>query len=354
MAKTRKNLSSSHAREQFLQNPKMEAAVSELEQLLRQRSTELRCPNEDRGHCLRRWLRAEALDAKVALQRIEAYNAWWESYGMDGCTEADESNENDLLYVCGQDHWSRPTLIARPASHDPKSREDSMSAARRCVYTVHRTMQQMPSCWEEQKAIIIYDCEGLRRQNLDLVFARECVSHLSAMFPERLERVVVINSHWTMAFFWAAIKVLLHKDVVSKISIASTDVEEVLSEFVPQDHPYLRYAVAAQKDKVLRPPRSTFPLQAEEKDTEDLPHNWSRQSTASTTASETSPKATGKDLSVRLPDWPYRADTGDDSDFESLDDGEVRNVEEPKTPVGSWWENWLRCCTTGERQRMKL
>jgi len=353
MAKSRNVLTSSDAAEQFSMHPKMQAAVSELDRMLQQKPTSLRCPNEEYGHCLRRWLRAEALDAKKALKRIEEHNAWWQSYGMDNLTKADELDENGVLFVCGQDHWSRPTLIARPAPHDVKSRDESLQAARKCVYAVHAAVQQMPSHWEEQKAIVIYDCIGLRRQNLDLIFAKEVAEVMSAMFPERLERVVVINSHWTMQFFWAAVKVFLHRDVVAKVSVSSGRLEETLLEFVPQDHPYLRYAVAVQKgEKVDLPRRSSFPLQGES-ETKDLklPQDWSRQSTGSTTASTPTKASTclPQDSSTRFgsPIWVGR-DSDADSDFESVcSDGGAGFIEAPTAPVRPWWETVFGCCTTG-------
>lgn len=224
---------------------------------------------------------------------------------MDQFTEADELDETGVLFTCGEDLLGRPTLVARPTVHEPASREESLTAARRTVFTVQRCCEVMPSWLEEQKVVILYDCRGLKRANLDLTYTREIIRTLLAQFPERLDRVVVINSHWTMSFFWAAIKALLPSDVVAKVHICSSDTVGMCKEFLPEDHPYILYDAAVRRGGLVPDvpkrsryrdaklaPKADVEGEAEENESSDeelepepamLGEHWSRQSTTAST-----------------------------------------------------------------------
>jgi len=212
---------------------------------------------------------------------------------MDEFLPADELDETSLFFTCGEDRDGRPTVIARPCAHRSASREESILAARRCVYSYQRCIERMPP--EIESATIIYDMGALSSKNLDLVFAQEVAAVFTHQFPQRLHRVIVINTHWTMNFFWLAISPLIDPVVKSKILVRSVD---KLCEFVAEDHPYLQYALHVRRnpaDKVPLPPRSPYvcrcmPLIEAVVEKENLGHDseeveeshLSRQSTAAT------------------------------------------------------------------------
>lgn len=245
---------------------------------------------------------------------------------MDQFTEADELDETGVLFACGQDLLGRPTLVARPTVHESSSRQESLTAARRTVFTVQRCCEFMPIWLEEQKVIIIYDCRGLKRANLDLTYTREIIRTLLAQFPERLDRVIVINSHWTMAFFWAAIKALLPSDIVAKVLICSSETS-MCKELLPEDHPYILYDAAVRRGGLvpgipkrsphrvaMLAPKADVEGEAEENESSDeelepepamLGDDWSRQSTS---ASGTEAAATPKKERSFSPWHPYGAE----------------------------------------------
>merc|ERR1740117_218756 len=119
---------------------------------------------------------------------------------MDNFGEKDELDETSVLFVSGQDRWQGPVLVARPCMHRSADRQESLRAAKRCVYTLQRCVERMPAGVE--RATIIYDAKGLQASNLDLVFSRELISAMANHYPERVTRILVINNHWSMAFFW--------------------------------------------------------------------------------------------------------------------------------------------------------
>jgi len=197
---------------------------------------------EDRRARHLRFLRGEGFAVEAAFRRLHGHSAWWRAYGMDSFVEEDELDETGPLFVCGEDLQGRPTLVARPCVHRPKSRAESLRAARRCVYTIQRCVERYRPGVRCHS--VIYDAHGLQpRCNLDLVFVREAAAAVSDHFPGRLHRVVVINVHWTMAAFWAAIGPLLHPTVKAKMTCCGADFRGELEKLVGPDHPYLRYAL---------------------------------------------------------------------------------------------------------------
>mmetsp|Transcript_102498 Transcript_102498/g.319358 ORF Transcript_102498/g.319358 Transcript_102498/m.319358 type:complete len:272 (-) Transcript_102498:99-914(-) len=161
---------------------------------------------------------------------------------MDDFREEDELDENGPMFVCGEDKCGRPTLVARPCVHFSRSREESIRAARRCVYTVWRCVQRYRPGVSQHD--VIYDARGLNpRRNLDLAFSREVVDALGGHFPERVHRIIVINVHWTMMAFWTAISPLLHPMTKQKMTFCGSDFGDQLQGLVGPEHPYLRYAL---------------------------------------------------------------------------------------------------------------
>jgi len=247
--------------------------------------------SEDRRRRLVRFLRGEAWNVEAAFKRIHEHALWWKAFGMDSFREEDELDERGPLFVCGEDACGRPTLVARPCVHCSKSREESVRAARRCVYTVWRCVQRYGPGVEKHD--VIYDARGLSpRRNLDLVFVRELTDALSSHFPERVNRIVVINVHWTMQAFWVAVSPLLHPATKQRMTFCGSDFQGQLEGLVGPDHPYLRYALAVrglsarEAAAVPLPPYTPFvPGQLEASNQgEGVESSPSRQSTA---ASET-------------------------------------------------------------------
>lgn len=161
---------------------------------------------------------------------------------MDNFSEKDELDETSALFVIGEDRWQGPVLVARPCMHHSTTRQESIRAAKLCVNTLQRCVERMPAGVE--KATIIYDAKGLQGSNLDLVFARELISAIANHYPQRTQKILVINNHWTMSFFWHAISVLLDATTKSNIVFCGMDFRETLSHFVEESHEYVQYALS--------------------------------------------------------------------------------------------------------------
>jgi len=207
-----------------------------------------------------RWLDAARFDVEDAFNRLHDHAAWWKAYGLDNFSSDDEFDTCGPLSACGEDRQGKPTMVARPGMHLPENKEDSLRAARRCVYTMQRGIERL-SPQQGSSLILIFDCQGVQRRNCDLTFARELIPIFDKQFPGRLERVLIINNHWTMRFFWVAISALLPADVKKKIRFCGRGFREDLLDFIREDHPYMQYALQVQEQPlgcVPLPPRLPY------------------------------------------------------------------------------------------------
>jgi hypothetical protein len=223
-----------------------EAQLAVLERKLQEKPEPAIVPNarEARKPRLIRWLRSSAFNVEQTFQMLHQHCKWWADFGMDDFTSADELDQHAPLFVCGHDRWQRPVLVARPCVHLSTNHQESIRAAKRCVYTFQRCVERMP--YGVEKATVIYDAKGIQVANLDIAFVRELIPAIGNHFPGRFTRILVINNHWTMAFFWRAISALLDPVTKSKIIFCGTDFKESLLQFVEEDHEYLQYALAVQ------------------------------------------------------------------------------------------------------------
>lgn len=187
-----------------------------------------------------RFLRGDKFNVDKAFARIHENAKWWSAYGMDDFTAEDEFDENGPCFVCGKDRWGRPTLICRPCVHFSSSEQASHQAVRRAIFTVQRCVERLPPGLE--RFTLIYDVSGVQMANMDYTFARELIKILERHYPERMDRVVVINCSWLVATLWAIVSPLLDPVTRDKIIFLTSYFHDGLLDFVKEDHPYLQYA----------------------------------------------------------------------------------------------------------------
>eukprot|EP00747_Dinoflagellata_sp_TGD_P168575 gnl/TRDRNA2_/TRDRNA2_195270_c0_seq1.p1 gnl/TRDRNA2_/TRDRNA2_195270_c0~~gnl/TRDRNA2_/TRDRNA2_195270_c0_seq1.p1 ORF type:complete len:339 (-),score=41.45 gnl/TRDRNA2_/TRDRNA2_195270_c0_seq1:55-1071(-) len=196
---------------------------------------------EGREARLLRFLRSEHFNIDAAVRKLHAHSKWWKDYGMDEFSEEDELDENGPMFVCGVDRQGQPTIIARPCVHFPVNREESIRIARRCIYTMQRCIERMQPGYEQVN--VIYDAKGVQSRNVDHTFAREVIEVFGGHFPGRMARLLVINSHWSLTFFWLAVGPMLSTETRSNILFCGADFSEALAPFVSLTHPYVQYAL---------------------------------------------------------------------------------------------------------------
>eukprot|EP00931_Biecheleriopsis_adriatica_P038136 TRINITY_DN21872_c0_g1_i1.p1 TRINITY_DN21872_c0_g1~~TRINITY_DN21872_c0_g1_i1.p1 ORF type:complete len:391 (-),score=81.97 TRINITY_DN21872_c0_g1_i1:31-1203(-) len=204
------------------------------------------------GHKRRlvRFLRGDKFVPEVAAIRIREHAQWWLDYGMDSFVEADEFDENGVVFVCGQDRFGQPTLVARPCVHKSNSYEESTLTVRRCVYTMQRCVERLSPGLEQIS--LIYDCHGAQTWNMDYTFSVELMHVFARQFPERMGRVVVINAGVLITMLWSTVSALMDPVTREKICFCNTGFEEELLKFVTEDHPYLRYAAEVKQAQDAR------------------------------------------------------------------------------------------------------
>lgn len=217
---------------------------------------------ESRQRRLLRHLRGWGWDVQKAEASVRAQSVAWKKYRLDNFTEEDELNEYDTLFACGHDLWGRPTVVARPAVFFSESENYSKRAAHRCAFTLTRVVDSMfPGI---DQFVVLYDIRDVGRANLDMVFARELIACMQSIFCERLAQIVVLNSRWSMMFFWAAISPMLASRTRNKIHVFGEDIGKSLLDLLPPDHPYYCYALQtkglsyAEREKVPPPRKTVF------------------------------------------------------------------------------------------------
>jgi len=224
-------------------------ALADLERRLKLKPEPVTTATQREGRKRRhlRFLRAEKFNVDSAFDRILNHANWWTEYGMDDFSPSDELGQEGPVFVCGYDKWGQPTLVARPCVHQTTSDEHSIQAVRRCVYTMQRCVERMPPGREQ--IVLIYDVEGISWSNFDTTFSRELVATLGERFPERLKCLIVINNGWLTQCIWAIISQLIDPVTKQKIRFCGSDFRDELLEVLPEDHPYLCYAMAVQSSE---------------------------------------------------------------------------------------------------------
>lgn len=217
---------------------------------------------EDRRRRLLRHLCATDFEVIDAKDSIHEQAAAWRTYNMDAFVEEDELCENGPMYVCGEDRWGRPVIIARPCQFVSTGVEHSVTTARQCAYTAQCAIDRMGPGISQY--LIIYDCLGTSRRNFDKTFTREIVACFDPLFHDRMARCVVINLHWSLFLVWKAIRPLLPRQTRENVLIYSKDYLGPLEAHLPADHPYLSYSIAVhglpqcERQQYPVPPRTPF------------------------------------------------------------------------------------------------
>merc|ERR1712183_270477 len=108
--------------------------------------------------------------------------------------------------------------------------EDSLRAVSECMEVVRKTIQQLPDT--ETKILVLYDLHGAGMKNMDMTFTQHLVASLCRDFPDRLERVLVFNSHWSFNVAWRAVSVFLSPETQEKITFHGRDYRDKLLAYV--------------------------------------------------------------------------------------------------------------------------
>lgn len=220
-----------------------EISLQKLEALLAQNPEADIRPNrtEERGHRLRRWLKAASFDPDQAFKMIQQYNDWWLRIGLEHYADEDEFDETGTLFTCGRDLRGRPSVIVKPGAYHFVNREESQRNLRRNAFSMQRCVERMPTDVDDHAALIICDCRGLSRKNIDLHFTREVIPIFNDYFADRMEKMLVVNHHWVFGYFWTFIKNMLDPVTIAKIQFVDHDVKATLLKYFPSDHPYLQH-----------------------------------------------------------------------------------------------------------------
>lgn len=140
------------------------------------------------------------------------------------------------LIVCGTDRRGRPVLIARPSLHVAATEDESLQAAEECMKTVQQSVQCLPD--GEEQLLAVFDLKGTGFEHLDMTFSQSLLGALNRELPNRLEKVAVVNGHWSVHAAWCALKVFLDETTQRKIHFY--DELSDLEQMIDSDHPYMK------------------------------------------------------------------------------------------------------------------
>ena len=85
-----------------------------------------------------------------------------------------------------------------------------------------------------KRITIIFDFTDYNRSTVDLKLAKELLGLLEKYYPERLERVYVINHSWMLSLVWAVIEPLLDPDTRRKVMFVRKN--DTLKTFFSEEH----------------------------------------------------------------------------------------------------------------------
>lgn len=224
---------------------------------------------ECRKRRLLRMLRSERFDVEKTFTAVHHHSEFWFQYGLADIGPDDVLDNTGVMFTCGEDKFGRPLMAARMCNLNCVDRDQAVHMAKRCARTMQRHCEQMGHGIEQ--IALVFDCNGIRSHNLSVAFAKEFCKGFARLFPERLgARVVVINVHWSMMWFWALSSKMMHPATKEKIILRGSDFETALLALLPENHPYFRYALAHKRlspeEAALLPVPQSTPYNAKWKD----------------------------------------------------------------------------------------
>lgn len=125
------------------------------------------------------------------------------------------AQEKVLLQPCGKD--GRPLLVIRVAKHHQI--RDISEVERFVVYSLEAaaTMCDLHPANPDMKMWALFDCEGVKWANMDAHALRSCFHLLNLAFPERVEKIFMLNSPMIFDALWRLVRPFI--DPVSRSKV---------------------------------------------------------------------------------------------------------------------------------------
>ena len=202
---------------------------------------------------LLRFLRARELRVPAAHAMVQKWQAWRADFGVDGITEANIAAEaaTGKAYWWGHDRQRRACVVIRPRLHWPGkfSTEDSMRFAAFMMETGVKKTEALGS----EKICVIYDREGMTRQNIDFSMfgvLQSLLGMVQDFYAERLGAVYVLHANWLYHAIFGMLKPFLTERTKSKMKLLGSPAE--LGEYFELDQLPEYYREACERGGALR------------------------------------------------------------------------------------------------------
>lgn len=190
---------------------------------------------------LLRFLRAKSLDIEATAKAFADHQKWKAEFVPKGYfTEAEVQAELDSnkAYFIKEDKKGRPALLTFGRNH-VYNKNDFEEFKRAIVYFFETLIREAPP--DAEQFICILDLKGLGIKNLDSKSFIAAAEILQTHYPQRVEKVFMINVPIIFNGLWKVVKPFLEEDIrnrvmfVDKKKTAEILTSEIDAEYLPRE-----------------------------------------------------------------------------------------------------------------------
>jgi len=206
---------------------KEEEFLKQIRESLENNEAEVSLRDED----IIRFYRASE-DNKQASATLNAYLQWCEKYRPKEITLDEVRNiaNSGVVHAHHYDRRGNPCLIVRPQYYSTTDRDEMI---RFIIFVIEETLRRAEPPYLK-RITVIFDFAEYNRSNVDLALAKELLGMLEKYYPERLERVYVINHSWMLSLVWTVIEPLLDPETRRKFMFIRKN--DTLKTFFSDEH----------------------------------------------------------------------------------------------------------------------
>ncbi|KAJ1725332.1 phosphatidylinositol transfer protein csr1 [Coemansia erecta] len=175
------------------------------------------------------FLRATSWKVGVAFERLVKSIEWRASQAIDKLMWDGDGSlhhkmmDDGLVLRAGKDKLGNPVVIVRVKLSIPRERANGV-AEKFAAYTLEQTA--MIARRYGERAALVYDFTGFKRENMDLTFIKTLLNMISESYPQMLNVTILHANSWLFSGFWRIISSWLDP-LVAKRTVIAKDINEL-------------------------------------------------------------------------------------------------------------------------------
>ncbi|CAM6122155.1 unnamed protein product [Calypogeia fissa] len=191
---------------------------------------------------LLRFLRSNSLDTQASAKAFASHQKWRKEFIPKGyIAEAEVQSELEAkkAYWIEKDKKGRPVLLTIGRNH-VYNKKDFDEFKRFIVYFLECLIRESPP--DAEQFICILDLKGLGLKNLDSKSFIASAQILQSHYPQRVDKIFMINVPAIFNGIWKVVKPFLNEDIGSRVvfvdknKIGETLTNEIDVEYLPTEY----------------------------------------------------------------------------------------------------------------------